>query len=374
MDRGEAVPRTFTPGLGRREGVIAIESNPRRNWHLGIWVTVALLAAGIWFLTRRFAGEKFDVATLLHTITRADWRWLAAAWVLNLLSYYGRVLRWMVMLRPLAPNADPWRLYSATVIGFSAMVLFGRPGEFVRPYLIARAAQVPVMSQMAAWLLERLYDTLTLLAIFGYSLAAVPHSALISGSALRWAFEVGGWFTGITCTLCLAVLAGLQRSSDQLGDRIQTALGFLEARHQERAVRLVNAAMDGLRSVRSTRSILEMFAHSILTWFLLILCHAALFQAFPETASLSWSAILVYIGFVAFGSIVQIPGIGGGVQLVSILVLTQLFHTGLETATGIALVTWVITLIGTVPVGAVLALHEGLNWNRIKELEKQATL
>lgn len=335
---------------------------------------VGLLAAGIWYLFRRFAGTGFDTATLLHTITRADWRWLAVCWLMNILSYYARVWRWMVMLRPLAPDVSPWRLFSATVIGFSALVLFGRPGELVRPYLIAREAQVPLMSQIAAWLLERLYDTLTLLAIFGYALAAVPHTALISGSALRWAFEVGGWFTGITCTLCLAVLAGLQRSSDRLGERIQTALGFLEDRHQERAARLVTASMDGLRSARSTRSILALFGHSIITWVFIILCYAAGFQAFPETASLSWSSILVFIGFVAFGSIVQLPGIGGGVQLVSILVLTQLFHIGLETATGIALVSWVTTVIGILPLGVVLALREGLNWNRIKELEKQASL
>ena len=333
-----------------------------------------LLIAGIWFLVKRFAGTGFDPGTLLHTITRADWRWLVAAWLLNILSYYGRVLRWMVMLRPLAPNADRWRLFCATVIGFSALVLFGRPGELVRPYLIARAAGVPFVSQMAAWLLERLYDTLTLLAIFGYALAAVPHSALLDGSALRWVFEVGGWFTGVTCTLCLLVLAGLQHSSDKLAERIQTALGFLDASHQERATRIVNAAMDGLRSARSTRSIIELFGYSILIWLFLVLCFAAVFRAFPETAMLSWSSILVYIGFVAFGSIVQIPGIGGGMQLISILVLTQLFHLGLETATGIALVTWAITLIGILPLGTVLALREGLNWNRIKELEKQAIL
>ncbi len=335
---------------------------------------VGLLAAGIWFLARRFSGAGFDPDLLAQTILRADWRWLAAAWILNVLSYYARTLRWMVMLRPLAPHAEPWRVLCATVVGFSALVLFGRPGELVRPYLIARDAQVPVASQMAAWLLERLYDTLFLLMIFGYALAAVPHSALLSGSALHWAFEVGGWFTGVVCTLCLAVLVGLQRSSDQLAERIQAALGFLEHRHQERAARLVHAAMDGLRSARSGRSILALFVHSAITWVLIVLCFAAVFQAFPETSALSRSAVLVYIGFVAFGSIVQIPGIGGGVQLVGILVLTQLFQVGLEPATGVALVSWAITLIGILPLGAVLALREGLNWNRLKELEKQATL
>ncbi|MGC4051875.1 MAG: lysylphosphatidylglycerol synthase domain-containing protein [Paludibaculum sp.] len=88
------------------------------------------------------------------------------------------------------------------------------PASLVRPYLIARAAQVSIPSQLAAWLLERIYDTLIILAIFGYALAAVVQSGQKVGQTLQWVLQTGGWFTGITCTLCMAVLIGLQRYSD----------------------------------------------------------------------------------------------------------------------------------------------------------------
>ena len=38
------------------------------------------------------------------------------------------------------------------------MVILGRAGELVRPYLISLKEQVPFSSQMAAWLLERILD------------------------------------------------------------------------------------------------------------------------------------------------------------------------------------------------------------------------
>ena len=39
------------------------------------------------------------------------------------------------------------------------------------------------------------------------------------------------------------------------------------------------------------------------------------------------------MGFVSFGAVVQIPGIGGGVQVVSVLVLTKIFGFPVELAT-----------------------------------------
>ncbi len=76
----------------------------------------------------------------------------------------------------------------------------------------------------------------------------------------------------------------------------------------------------------------------------------------------------------AFGSIVQIPGIGGGVQVVSVLVFTEIYRLPLEAAAGLAVFIWIITFVVIVPVGFVLAFHEGLNWRKLKHLSKDVTL
>ena len=57
------------------------------------------------------------------------------------------------------------------------------------------------------------------------------------------------------------------------------------------------------------------------------------------------------MGFVSFGSVVQIPGIGGGMQVVAVLVLTELFGVRLELATSFADPDWILTFVAIVPVG-----------------------
>jgi len=78
--------------------------------------------------------------------------------------------------------------------------------------------------------------------------------------------------------------------------------------------------------------------------------------------------VLIFLGFVAFGSIVQIPGIGGGMQVVSVVVLTELFRLPLEVATSIAIASWMISFVTIVPIGLVLAFHEGLQWGKLRHL------
>jgi hypothetical protein len=118
-------------------------------------------------------------------------------------SYYGRAIRWAVFLQPLRPHPRTWNLVTATTIGFTAIVLLGRPGEFVRPYLIAVKEKVPVTSQLAIWVLERIFDLLAALLIFGYGLSRVRSSSAQVGEALRWVFQVGGVAVWTMSCICL---------------------------------------------------------------------------------------------------------------------------------------------------------------------------
>ena len=89
----------------------------------------------------------------------------------------------------------------------------GRAAEFVRPYLIAMKEKVSFTSQLAAWVLERIYDLLVALLIFGFALSQAKHSAISVGPTLRWVFEAGGYIVVVACVCCLAVLALFGRFS-----------------------------------------------------------------------------------------------------------------------------------------------------------------
>ena len=109
-----------------------------KKHHLGIGLTVVIVAVAAGFLYSRLGQAGFAWAEFVKVLQGVRGRWMAAAVVLILSAYVVRAVRWKVMIRPLAPNATLWQMTVATFIGFTAVVLFGRAGEPVRPYLIAR--------------------------------------------------------------------------------------------------------------------------------------------------------------------------------------------------------------------------------------------
>ena len=340
------------------------------------WQFALLLAAAAgflgWWLHARWREMPFQWGAFTASFLHMDWRWLLGATAVSLLTYYGRALRWGVMLRPLAPVPNHWRLFKATAIGFAAVVLLGRPGEFVRPYLISLKERVPFTSQLAAWFLERICDLLAVLVIFGFALAQFDPTRTHVGPKLQWVLGVGGYVLGLMGAICLIVLVMLSRFSDTMRRRLVQGLGFLPPRHHHQVERMVNAFLDGASATKSQSSVLWLMCYTALEWTLIVLSFVCLFRAFPGTAGFALRDILVFMGFVAFGSILQIPGVGGGVQIVSIIVLTEMYGAKVELATSVAVMIWAVTVVVIVPFGLALAFHEGLNWKRLRQLEEEA--
>jgi uncharacterized protein (TIRG00374 family) len=345
----------------------------KRNWK---WVALAVagLAVGIW-LVRLFLDRRgFDWRAFRATLLALQWRWLAAATVSVIAGYYGRALRWRVLMRPVKANPSLWNLFSATVIGFSAITILGRPGEFVRPYLIAAKEKVSASSQVAALVLERIYDVLIVLAIFGFALGRVRRSDAALGPALSWVFATGGWFVGALSIAALGLLAAFRHFSADVRRRL---LGALEAhgaapKHFKKADRLLTAFVQGVESTKSPKAILLVVWYTVLEWATITLTVFFVVRAFGGALRFGWLDVLIFLGFLSFGAVVQIPGVGGGMQVVSVLVLTELFRVPLEISTSVALVLWFISFVVVVPLGVALALHEGIRWRTLRQLEPEA--
>ncbi len=316
--------------------------------------------------------QGFRWSVFVATLAQLDWAWLWAAIALSLTTYYGRALRWAVLLKPLQPRPNLWKLFSATVVGFTAVTLLGRPGEFVRPYLISVQEHVPFSSQIAAWVLERIYDLLIVAAIFGYALSRVQNLEH-AGPALAWVLEIGGWVVFGLSAACLIALAMIRRYSTAMSQRLMDALGFLSEHHLDRAGRFLKALVQGAESLQSAKSILLLVLYTILEWGLITVCYYCVAGAYGAAVHFTISDVLVFLGFASFGAVVQIPGIGGGVQVVSIVILTKVFGLSVELATSMAVLFWLVSFVAVVPFGVALALNEGLSWRKLRELEREAT-
>ena len=358
------------PAPARPSRAAERRSLTKKKWK---WLALAalLLALAAWLVVARWTGRRFDWRVFSLTFARLRWDWLAAALALALASYFGRALRWAVLMRPVKARANLWGLFTATLIGFTAITLLGRPGELVRPYLIAAREKVPISSQMAAWLLERIYDLLIILAIFGFALSRVRRSDAALGPALTWVFATGGWFVAVLSILTLGMLVAFHQFSDPMRRRLLDALSGLPDRHLQTADRLITAFIQGIESIRSMPALLLAVFYTVLEWATIAVATFCVMQAFGAAVHFGWLDVLIFLGFLAFGGIVQIPGVGGGMQVVAVLVLTQLFRIPLEIATSIALIVWSTSFVVVVPFGLILAVQEGIRWGSLKQLEEK---
>ena len=342
-----------------------------RQWRrIGI-IGAVLFAVAAAIAIFRFRGSfRWDL--FLATFREMNIWWIAAAGFLASLTYIGRALRWRVLIRPVCPHPNLNNLVAATAIGFTAVVIFGRAGELVRPYLISVKEKVPFSSQMAAWLLERIYDLLIVLLIFGFSLTQVNSEAAVVGPGIHWILRMGGYVVALICGACLVFLVAVRQFSDKMQTRFLEAVTFLPARHYRRVEEVVRAFASGMRSTKSHGFVLQLVLYTVAEWLIIIGSQACLFRAFPMTADLRPVDSVIFVSFVAFGSIIQIPGVGGGMQVASVLVLTEFYGLSLEAATGLSILIWLITYVIILPPGFALAFHEGINFKRLKEIEEEA--
>jgi hypothetical protein len=359
--------------------VPTLSSTPRREcaihrhtwkWALAVAAAVALL---LWFLYTRFFVQGFDWAVFAASFSHLRWPWLALSLVPIFGTYFGRALRWAVFLKPLKPHASLSNLLIATIIGFTAIALFGRPGEFIRPYLIAVKERVPIPSQLAAWVLERIFDLLMALLVFGFALSRVQASGVQVGSRLAWVLSWGGWAIAWLSLAILMAIVLMRHVAEPLERWLMRLARFLPEAQFQRIGKLVSGFVQGVESTRSDAALLAIFLYSALEWLLIAACYWCVARAFAGTLALSLVDVLIFMGFVSFGAIVQIPGVGGGMQVVSVLVLTELFGVRFELATSFALFIWILTFVVIVPFGLVLALKEGLNWHSLRQIGREAS-
>jgi uncharacterized protein (TIRG00374 family) len=336
------------------------------------WAAAGLVVAAVGAgLVWRFSPRVFDWRLAAAALAGLDWRWIGLALAPAAGSYYVRALRWAVFLKPLKPRPSIRNLFSATVIGFTAITLFGRAGEFVRPYLIAVKEKVPFPSQLAAWLLERIFDLLMALLLFAFALMRITSTGVRVGPRIAWVLAAGGRFVAVSSLGLLVLLFAMRHFAEPVRRYLTHAIRFWPERYRARAEKLLVACVQGVESTRSDGALLLIFLYSILEWALIAACYWCLARSFDAVLHFTVVDVLIFVGLVSFGAAVQIPGIGGGLQVVAVVVLTELFRVRLEPATSFAFLIWIISFVVIVPVGLIVAVKEGLDWRSLRRMGRE---
>src|SRR5271154_5150376 len=119
------------------------------------YAVVFIVLAVLLYLQFR-TWQNFDWGKLLQY--KLKWNHILHGVVYIYLAYCLRAVRWKIFLKPVRKDASVLELVPPTMIGFTGLALLGRAGELIRPYLIARRLNLSFSSQLAVWMVERIFD------------------------------------------------------------------------------------------------------------------------------------------------------------------------------------------------------------------------
>jgi len=123
--------------------------------HLIIGLLIAVIAL---YLTYR----KTDTAELMDTLQTLNWIPLLLVLPPLAFSYLFRILRWRVLLSPIA-KVSSRKATGPLLTGFMVnSILPGRVGEILRSILLSRKTDIPGFASFATVVLARIFDGLTL--------------------------------------------------------------------------------------------------------------------------------------------------------------------------------------------------------------------
>ncbi len=129
----------------------------------------------------------------------------------------------------------------------------------------------------------------------------------------------------------------------------------------------------GLQAIRTHSDLWAAIGYTAAHWVLAVLIYMWMAQAFPGAFVHSdmnfWGAMLL-LAVTLVGSVLQLPGIGGGAQIASIVALTAIFGVAEEPAIAIAVVLWITTFAGCTLAGIPLLIHEGMSFGDLRQLAR----
>src|ERR1019366_1941065 len=124
----------------------------------------------------------------------------------------------------------------------------------------------------------------------------------------------------------------------------------------------------GLNTIHSPLSLIMLILLSVLMWFMIIIAYQEVAHSYGVAIlNIRRSQVLVLMGASMIGSMVQLPGIGGGSQLATIATLQRIFDVPPELAASCGIMLWLVTFVAVVPVGLFLSHRERLSLRKLSE-------
>jgi len=266
--------------------------------------------------------------------------------------------------------------YAGTLMGFAAIFVLGRAGEPVRPLLLARKDRLPVSSIFGIFFLERICDFFAAATLACLSLLVFPSKLSDAGADMDWVvvhMRHGAWLL-LGAVIALTTILMYYRvhgagAVDRALERWRAAGGIWT-----RLAAFLTGISDGLQAIRTLPDLWAAIGYTVAHWVLATLIYMWVARAFSGAfihSDMNFAGAMLLLAVTLVGSVLQLPGIGGGAQIASIVGLTAIFGVEQEPAIAIAVVLWLITFAGCTLAGIPLLIHEGMSVGELRQLARK---
>jgi len=350
----------------------------KRKHVISTAVVVTILALLVFLQVRHW--RNFDWATFRAVTSGVNIWSIFGAIALTWSCYLLRALRWSIFLRP-TKNVPATRLIVPQVVGFTGLALLGRPGEFVRPYLIARREGLEFSSQLATWAVERVFDVASVALVIGVNLIVASAQGDPFAKS-HFAQRTAVVMLGLSVFMAVVML-GLWWKAAAVASLAEHILRPISKKIAESICSKLQAFGEGIHTLKDGKAFLLVTVISLAIWLTVAGSYILVLHAYPESTVTAASTGLPQVGATIrlhhmhlphvlmvmcasmFGSVIQLPGVGGGSQLAVISVLSRLFgeepyNITNELALSCGMMLWLVTFMSVIPLGLILA-----HFNRI---------
>jgi glycosyltransferase 2 family protein len=345
-----------------------LESQLKKHPWIVYLVGAILLGVLAWVVNARV---HFQWGVFLDQLQHVDWRRIALAAAMVLFCYWLRAVRWAVLLKP-QKKVSSLLVLGPQVIGFTAVALFGRLADLVRPYLVARKTKLPLSSQVAVYTVERMFDLGAMALIFSSALllapdrATLPHHEALQHAALG----------GLVVAFALAVFAVSVRASGKaVAGLAERSLGRFSTALGHSVGNKISAFRDGLDSIATLGDFLRAMGISLLMWGLITAAYLETTRAFvlsPELSSMTLARCLVLMAASMVGSVIQLPVLGWFTQIgVTTGVMQKIFHVQFEPALACGTMLLIVTFMCVIPAGLIWARVEHVSLKKVSEQSEE---
>ncbi len=223
-----------------------------------------------------------------------------------------RSYRWGIILNPVK-KVDQFSLFSVTSAGFLAVIAIpARIGELARPYLISTQKDIKMTSAVGTILVERVFDSLTILLTFFIVVSFTPLPPWLIKTSIIFLFISLAFLSLIT--LCIY-------KRDHSLRILTPLLKKLPGKSYLKLMEMINHLIDGFKIISHGKLILFLAFLSILIWVIDASAIYVLFFAFDIDLPLSAAFVLMVIIILGI-TIPTAPGFIGNWHFFCVLGLT----------------------------------------------------